>query len=699
MTIASPPSLNENPQCQDWVDLSHNGRVTLKSGKVEIGQGIATALVQIAADELDVDPGQFDLIAGHTSLGPVEAGTSSSLSVETGGQAVRLAAAAVRSLLLDEAAKLLQAPKTELSVDNGRISVGERATDLTYWTLAPTVDLSAPVLDHASPKAPNERRLVGTSMARIDLLRKAASAGFIHDLDLPNMLHGRVLDPPTPGRRLLTMDDTSLKAAFPNAKIVRDGSFVGVLAAQEDEAVQCIAALRMRAQWSDAEGAPNSLAAAIAADSSSVEEVFRKGDAASAEGRVVRTQIERPYLAHASIAPSCAIARWRGGCLEVHSHSQAVHDLRSALAMAFNLDPAKVTVIHGPGAGTYGHSGQDDVAYEAALLARAVPGEAVRVLWSRFADFALSPLGPGMIVTAEAKVSAGQITAFSIQSVGQAHVFRPGRGGTVNFIAAERLSAPLPKGRASDVPLSRGGGADRNANPLYAIPNVHVSKRVLHDLPYRTSALRALGGYANIFAIETLMDDIAIEIGSDPIALRLSHLQDKRAASVLEEAAMMAGWPGAPVEGEGLGVGLCQYKNRSAYCAVVAKVMCGEQIRLTHAWAAVDAGEAINPDGIVNQIEGGIIQSASWTLLERVALNGDAVSTHDWDTYPIMRFSEVPEIEVRLLSRAELPPLGVGEAATGATAAAIGNAVRQALGIRIRKLPITRDAVLAASAS
>jgi CO/xanthine dehydrogenase Mo-binding subunit len=226
-----------------------------------------------------------------------------------------------------------------------------------------------------------------------------------------------------------------------------------------------------------------------------------------------------------------------------------------------------------------------------------------------------------------------------------------------------------------------------------------VSKRVLHDLPYRTSALRALGGYANIFAIETLMDDIAIEIGSDPIALRLCHLQDHRAATVLEEAASMAGWPGARVEGEGLGVGLCQYKNRSAYCAVVAKVMCGEQIRLTRAWAAVDAGEAINPDGIVNQIEGGIIQSASWTLLERVALNGDAVSTHNWDSYPIMRFSEVPEIEVRLLNRVELPPLGVGEAATGATAAAIGNAVTQALGIRIRKLPITRDAVLAASAS
>jgi CO/xanthine dehydrogenase Mo-binding subunit len=695
MTAVSTPSLTDNPLCRDWIDFPHAGRVTLKSGKVEIGQGIATALVQIAADELDVDPGQVDLIAGHTGLGPVEAGTSSSLSIETGGQAVRLAAAAARSLLLDEAAKLLQAPKAALSVDDGRIRVGERMTDLTYWSLAPAVDLSVSVLDHAHPKAPQERRLVGKSMPRMDLQSKAASAAFIHDLDFPGMVHGRVLDPPAAARRLLALDDASIRLTFPHVHIVRDGSFVGVLAPREEDAVGCVAAMRMRAQWSESEDVPDDLASAIAADSSLVEEVFRKGDTTVAEGRVVKTEIERPYLAHASIAPSCAIARWSDGCLEVHSHSQAVHDLRTALAAAFAVEPANVTVIHAPGAGTYGHSGQDDVAYEAALLARAVPGQPVRLLWSRFADFALSPLGPGMVVTAEARVATGgRITAFSIQSVGQAHVFRPGRGGTVNFIAAERLSSPLPKGKATDVPLARGGGLDRNANPLYAIPNVHVTKRVLRDLPYRTSALRALGGYANIFAIETLMDDIAIEAGVDPVSLRLAHLEDKRAATVLEAAASMAEWPGVRADGAGLGVALCQYKNRSAYCAVVARVVCGEHIRLSHAWAAVDAGEAINPDGIVNQIEGGIIQSASWTLIERVTHSGDAVATHDWSSYPIMRFSEVPEIAVRLVDRAELPPLGVGEAATGATAAAIGNAVRQALGIRIRRLPITRDAVL-----
>jgi nicotinate dehydrogenase subunit B len=695
-TLASSPSIADNPNCRDWIDLSRDETVVLKTGKVEIGQGITTALIQIAADELDVAPDRVALIAGHTALGPIEAGTSSSLSIETGGRAVRLAASAVRALLLAEAAKLLQAPVDTLSVDDGRIVVDGRATDLTYWSLAPAVDLSAPVMDHARPKAPAERRLVGTSMPRIDLAAKVAGAGFIHDIEIDGMLHGRVLDPPARDRRLVTFDDAALSQAFPGVQVVRDGSFVGVIAKREDVAVRAIAAAQRLAGWTAGAPVPADLRAAIAVDSAEVEVVVAKGDA-DAPGRRIVTEIERPYIAHASVAPSCAIAVWRDGGLEVYSHTQSVHDLRWALAKQFAIDVEKVVVIHAAGAGTYGHSGQDDVAYEAALLARAVPGRAIRLLWSRAADFSLAPTGPGAVVTAEATIGAeGRITSLKVQSVCQSHVFRPRRGVGAHLIAAERLAEPSPKGVPVDPPLERGGGADRNAIPLYAIPNVHVSKRILRDLPYRTSALRALGGYANVFALETLMDDIAAEIGADPVALRIAHFEDKRAAAVVQKAADMAGWPGPRVPGTGFGIGFCQYKNRSAYCAVVARVVCDERVRLTHAWAAVDAGEAINPDGIVNQIEGGIIQSASWTLKERVAFEGDAIATRDWEGYPILRFSEVPEIEVSVIARPEAPPLGVGEAATGPTAAAIGNAVRSALGVRVRALPITRDAIVAA---
>ncbi len=694
--LATSPSLADNPSCSDWIDISRQETVVLKSGKVEIGQGIATALIQIAADELDVAPERISLLSGHTALGPLEAGTSSSLSIETGGRAVRLAASAVRALLVVEAAKLLQAPLEALTVEDGRIVVAGRETDLTYWTLAPSVDFAAQVMDHAQPKAPTQRRLTGTSLPRVDLEAKATGNGFIHDLAFEGMLHGRVLDPPARDRRLESFDAVALQRAFHGVKVVQDGSFVGVIAEREDVAIRAIAMAQRLAMWSAPIPVPTDLRAAIAVDSSEVEVVVARGDD-NAPGRRIATEIERPYIAHASIAPSCAVALWRDGTLEVYSHSQGVHDLRAALAMVLVIDIGKVVVIHAPGAGTYGHSGQDDVVYEAALLARAVPGRPVRLLWSRAADFSLAPTGPGAIVSAEATIgSGGRITALKVQAACQSHVFRPGRGGTANLIAAERLAEPLPKGTPVDPPLARGGGADRNAVPLYAIPNVHVSKRILRDLPYRTSALRALGGYANIFAIETLMDDIAAETGTDPLALRLAHLEDARAAEVVRTAAKMADWPGARVQGEGLGIGFCQYKNRSAYCAVVAKVVCDERVRLTHVWAAVDAGEAINPNGIINQIEGGIVQSASWTLKERVEFDGDAIATRDWAGYPILRFSEVPEIEVSLIAQPDAPPLGVGEAATGPTAAAIGNAVRAALGVRVRTLPITREAIVAA---
>jgi CO/xanthine dehydrogenase Mo-binding subunit len=695
--LASSPSLTDNPRCCDWIDLTRDAVVVIKSGKVEIGQGITTALVQIAADELDVEPHRIELMSGHTGLGPVEAGTSSSLSIETGGRAVRLAASAARALLLAEAAKLLQAPKEALAVEDGRIVVNGRATDLTYWSLAPSVDLTAAVIEHATPKAPGERRIVGTSLPRIDLATKATGAGFVHDIELPGMLHGRVLDPPSPGRRIEAIDEEALQRAFPDVRIVRDGSFVGVIAKREDMAVRAIERAQQLTTWSTGPALPQSLRAMIAADSSRSEVIVSKGDVDAAAGRRVATEIERPYIAHASLAPSCGIARWHDGGLEFHSHSQAVHDLRTALAMAFSIDASSIVGIHVPGAGTYGHSGQDDVVYDAALLARAVPGQPVRVLWSRAADFSLSPLGPGMVVKAEAKVSdEGRITALAIDSTGQTQVSRPGRGGTVNLVSAERLAEPLAKGRPSDVPLARGGGLERNATPLYAIPNQRISKRMLCDVPYRTSALRALGGFANIFALETLMDDIATEIGADPVALRLAHLEDARAAAVVSRVAEMAGWPGPQRQGEGLGIAFCQYKNRSAYCAVAAHVVCDEQVRLTRAWAAVDAGEAINPDGIINQIEGAIVQSASWTLKERVDFDGDAIATRDWEGYPILRFTEVPEISVSLIVRPEMPALGVGETATGPTAAAIGNAVHRALGVRVRTLPITRDAIVAA---
>ncbi|MGI9385212.1 MAG: molybdopterin cofactor-binding domain-containing protein, partial [Methyloligellaceae bacterium] len=416
--MSTPPpsqSILDNPLVSQWLDFGREGVVRLCSGKVEIGQGITTALVQIAADELDVAPGRIEVVSGDTRAGPVEAATTSSLSIQVGGSAVRLAASAARRLLLAEAGKLLQATDGALGVEDGLVHVDGRASDLTYWSLASDVDLGVPVADHAGPKKLADRRLIGTSLARIDLPEKAAGPAFIHDIVLDGMLHGRVLQPPSPWRRLAEIDTAALSDLGEGIEIVRDGSFLGVVAAREEEAVRAIERAAELAVWTKGEPAPADPVAAIAETNAAPEIIHAAGDTTDVEGRRIATAVSRPFIAHASAAPSCAIATWRDGWLEVRCHSQAVYGVRDALAVVFGIGAEAVDVIHMPGAGCYGHNGQDDVALDAALLAHAVPGRPVRVLWSRADELSVAPMGPAMATRAEAKVDvAGHILALTV---------------------------------------------------------------------------------------------------------------------------------------------------------------------------------------------------------------------------------------------------------------------------------------------
>ena len=697
--IKASPSIDDNPNCTDWLDLSQDGKVLLRTGKVEIGQGILTALVQIAADELDISPDRFEVLSGHTRLGPLEGQTSSSLSLEVSGRAIRLAASATRKLLAEEAATLLQSKPEDIVFEDGAVNVAGRETPLTSWTLAQTVDLSVPVMAHAAPKPATARRVIGTSLPRRDLPAKATSAAFIQDIVLDGMMHGRVLQPPSQMSRVISFDADALAAKFPNVKIVRSGSFIGVIAEREEVAIKAIEAAKQLAQWDAGAPVAADIIGAVGAADGDLIEIADEGAASPETGRKVTISARKAFYAHASIAPSCAIATWRNGHLEVYSHTQGPHGLRDAFGIVFGIEPlANVTVIHRHGAGTYGHSGQDDVACDAALLAKEVPGKPVRVIWSRADDFVASPLAPGMVVEGEAVLDDnGRITNFSITSHSQPHAQRPGGGGVARLTSAELIDPPFPWVPNDDVPPARGGGADRNATPLYKIPNLKVAKKIVKDLPVRTSALRGLGAIVNVFAVEALIDDAAELAGADAVQFRLDHLADERAKAVIARAAEMAGWPGTAAENEAFGLGFAQYKNKSAYCAVISKVVLEDEVRLAQIWAAADAGEVINPDGLMNQIEGGIIQGASWTLKEAIQFEGDRVVSDSWQSYPILKFSEVPPIEVDILDRPDQQPLGAGETSVSPTAAAIGNAVKRALGVRIAELPITRDAIARAA--
>lgn len=695
-----PPPLTKAPLVSDWIRFAPGRRLEVLSGRVELGQGNMTALVQMAAEELDVDPAAVAITGADTSRTPDEGFTSGSMSIVQGGLSIRLAASAARHVLLAEAARLLQHDARTLTVVDGAVERDGLDAGLDLWRLAETAALDVPVADHAAPKTPEERRIAGTSLPRIDLAERVTGHPFVHDLAPEGMLYGRPVHPPALSARLLSLDLDGLKARPGVVSVVRDGSFVGVVAETEHAAIRAARWAASRAEWSLDAPFPPDAVAAIGESDEAVEVVHRAGeDPAGVAGDVYATEVSRPYLSHASIGPSAALARWQDGRLTVWSHTQGAYPLREALAMVLGMDRAAIDVVHRPGAGCYGHNGADDVALDAALMARAVPGRPVQVVWSRADEFRCAPLGPGMVTRVRAVVGADRrIAAMDVTVNSAPHGNRPGRNGSPNLRAAACLERPMPPARSADVPLARGGGADRNAVPGYTVPSLEIAKRIVHALPYRTSSLRALGGHLNVYAIETLMDDIAVALDEDPIRFRLAHLDDPRARAVIEAAvaATGGGFASEAGDGAGWGLGYARYKNTAAYCAVAARVEVDEAVRVTDVFAAIDPGEAINPDGIVNQTEGGILQATSWSLKEAVRFDGPAVATETWLDYPILTFSEVPRVTVAVIARPAEPPLGCAEAAQGPTSAALGNAVFHALGVRVRALPLSRDAIVAA---
>ena len=397
------------------------------------------------------------------------------------------------------------------------------------------------------------------------------------------------------------------------------------------------------------------------------------------------------------MAPSCGLARFNDGRLEVWTHSQGVFPLRGALAKTLKLAPDRVAVKHVQGPGCYGHNGADDAAADAAVIAFLKPGQPIRVRWRREEEFAFEPVSPAMVVKVRASLdAAGRPADWTTEIWSGTHNARPGRYG--NLLAAEALPDAPPKPEPADVPEASGGGATRNGEPLYDIAKKRIVHHLIPDVPVRTSALRGLGAMPNVFAIESCIDELAEQAGADPVAYRLSILNDGRARAVIEKVAQMCRWQdrGAAGSGQGLGIAFARYKNRAAYAAVAVQVEVAEEIRLRRAWCAADAGLVVNPDGAINQLEGGILQSASWVLKEQVRFASPADTPRDWDHYPVLRFGEVPEVTVELIEPlSDLPPLGVGEATAGPTAAAIGNAVAHALGARLRDLPLTRERVMA----
>jgi nicotinate dehydrogenase subunit B len=698
-----PGSLQTNRKLDGWIRINADGTATVFTGKVELGQGILTALKQIAAEELDLPLARIRMISGDTNQTPNEGQTAGSQSVENSGTALRMAGAEVRALLLDLAAKRLGVAADQLTIGDGVVSAPD-GRQIGYGGLVTGLDLNREATAKATPKPVAGHKIVGKSIPRFDIPAKVTGGvAFVQDIRLPDTLHGRVIRPPRYGSKLDSVDEAAARAMPGVVTIVRDGSFLGVVAEREEQAIKARDALIKSARWSLGPELPNPahLFDAIKSLPSKDATIGVKEGVAPTGARTFEAVYTKPYMAHASIGPSCAVADFKDGKMTVWTHSQGVFPLRAELVKALKMPAAAIRCVHMEGSGCYGHNGADDVAVDAALLARAVPGRPVRLQWMRDDEFRWEPYGPAMVMHAKAALGGdGRIADWEYEVWSNSHSTRPQSTDGTNVLAAWYLAEPQNMGPPTSPPQPAGGG-DRNAIPLYDFPRQRVIHHFVQDMPIRVSALRTLGAYANVFALESFMDELAAAAGADPVAFRLAHMKDPRARAVIEAVASKAGWT-TNEKGNGTrgrGIGFAKYKNLACYVAVVAEIevdRANGMVRVPQTWAAVDSGLIINPDGLASQIEGGIVQSVSWTLKEEVRFDKNGILAHDWASYPILTMPEAPKVEVELINRPNERPLGAGEGSQGPAVAAVANAFANATGKRIRDLPLDPARVKAA---
>jgi CO/xanthine dehydrogenase Mo-binding subunit len=662
-----PAHIEANPTLGTWIAVA-NDVVEVQVGKVELGQGILTALAQIAADALALPFAGIRIVAAHTADGPDEGLTAGSLSVLQAGPALRHVGAVVRALA---------GPTDPQAEYVGRIGSLDPDTDLTSAVLAGPVGTAS----------------VGRSEARLDLPGKVLGRpSYLADLRPEGLLYGRVLRPPSPLARLAVLDD-DWKA--PGVQLVRDGSFLGVVGEREADVDRALDQLRHDARWDEQDSLPDEddLPAWLRAGPHETIEVVDDG---LLPGATLTASYSKPFLLHGSIAPSVGLATWGQDGLHVWTHSQGIHALRNAIAASLDLDPATVVVEHVENAGCYGHNAADDAAYDAVLLAREVPGRPVQARWTRPDELTWGPLSPAMTATVSAGLGdGGRIAGWSYDVWSQGHSSRPGFRGQPGLLAGAHLATPVPLPPPTDPPLATGGGTTRNTVPLYDVGPRRVTGHRKTDTALRSSAMRALGAYLNVFAIESFMDELAELAGADPVEFRLSHLSDPRAAHVIETAVRLSGWHDPQPDNVGRGLGFARYKDKGAWCAVVAEVEVESDIRVRRLTVVADIGTVVNPDGARNQLEGGATQATSWTTKERVRFGRRRITSDDWELYPILTFTEAPLVDVHLVD-SDAPSIGAGEAAQGPTAAAIANAVHNALDVRVRDLPIDADAIVRA---
>jgi CO/xanthine dehydrogenase Mo-binding subunit len=680
---ANPNGAPSEPNVASWLAIDAHGITTVYFGKVELGTGVETAISQLVADELVVPIASVRVVQGDTSRTPNQGYTSGSQTLTAGAIPVRKAAAEARRILVDLAAKHFAVGADALAVRDGTVYVAAApARSVAYGALLDGKRFDGTIDDAPAMRPVAAYRYVGKPVPRIDLPGKVVGTfPYLQNLRVPGMLHARMVLPPNPGATIASIDASSLAGIPEKVRVVRSGAILAVVAADETHAIA--AARKLAVVWNDGPALPSydGLYAAVEAIPGTDRTLANAGDTDAALERASRTieaRYEWPYQSHGSIGPSCAVADVRDGKAVVWSATQGVFPLRGAIAELLGFDPKDVRVRYAEGAGCYGHNGADDAAAFAALLSQSVNAP-IRLQYSRADETRHSPKGPAMAHTLRGGVGAdGTIAAWEMHVRTPTHSLRP------DGVAGHTLPGIM---RGAPQPPIRFAGGDRNAKTNYRFANERVTITNQKTAVLRASALRGLGAPQNCFANESFFDELAHAAKGDPFAMRLAHLADPRERAVLE--ALRADYT------PGRGIAFVHYENTEAIVGVVADVTVDRAsgaIRVNHLFVAHDCGLIVNPDGLRNQIEGAAIQGTSRALKEQVVFDPHHVIAQDWVSYPILTFSEVPEVTIRLIDRPNDKILGAGEATTVIVAPAIANAVFAQTGARLRRVPfLPRD--------
>ncbi|MFM2240423.1 MAG: hypothetical protein RJA69_1797 [Pseudomonadota bacterium] len=694
-------------QLDSWLQIDKNNRITVYVGKVDLGTGTKTALSQIAAEELSVPFKSIEMVMGDTATTPDQWLTGAALTIQQGGSELRLAAASARIALLRRAAEQWQVPVESLEVKDGVIrQAGHASREATYGSLIGDgfklqVDTKAKVKPHT------EYSLVGKSIPRVDIPAKVtAEHPYVHDFRVPGMLHARVIRSDLIGATLKSVDDTRARKIKGFVRTVRKGNFLAVVCTSEWAAVKAAGAVQ--AQWTAGPDLPPKASLYDAwrkmplAKEEATQKVGNIDEALAGPVKRVKASYHFAVQTHASIGPSCAVADYQNGKLVVWSASQATHSMQHELSIITKLPQQDIRLVYLDGAGCYGRNGHEDATADAALIAMEI-GKPVRVQWTRQDETALAPKSPPRSMDFEAALDdKGNLVGWK----GDFYI-------ALNHIAAFKpLDFPLLSATETGIPRPGNwvGFLFQNAGAPYTVPNILVTTKHIAQTFLRSSHLRSPGRIENSFANEAFMDEVAFAAQADPAEFRLRHLKDPRATAVIEAALKTANWQprvshsaaGAGRVVKGRGISYVRYNNTITYVATVAEVEVDRstgQIRVTRLCIAHDCGQMINPDGVLNQVEGGAIQTVSRTLMEDVQWTGSKIESVDWATYPILRFPDVPRVDTVLIDRPGQPTWGAGEQTPTTIPAAIANAVFDATGVRLREIPFTPERVKVALAA